>query len=47
MQIRTEKVKLKSVDTMENGRYIFGDGTGEYVIGTISGNVRITAPNKK
>lgn len=29
--------------TMESGRYIFGDGTGEYVIGTISGDVRITA----
>lgn len=32
--------------TMESGRYIFGDGTGEYVIGAISGDVRITAPNK-
>lgn len=29
--------------TMESGRYIFGDGTGEYVIGTVSGDVRITA----
>lgn len=27
---------------MENGRYIFGDGTGEYVIGAVSGDVRIT-----
>lgn len=33
--------------TTEGGRYIFGDGTGEYVISTVSGNVRITAPNKK
>lgn len=29
--------------TMESGRFIFGDGTGEYVIGAISGDVRITA----
>lgn len=28
--------------TMESERYIFGDGTGEYVIGAASGNVRIT-----
>lgn len=28
--------------TMEDGRYIFGDGTGEYVIGAVSGDVRIT-----
>lgn len=27
----------------ENGKSIFGDGNGEYVIGTVSGNVRITA----
>ncbi len=27
----------------ESGRYIFGNGTGEYVIGAISGDVRITA----
>lgn len=33
--------------TMEDGRYIFGDGTDEYVIGAVSGDVRITAPNKK
>lgn len=29
--------------TTENERYIFGDGTGEYGIGTVSGDVRITA----
>lgn len=28
---------------MESERYIFGDGTGEYVIGTVSGDVRIAA----
>lgn len=28
--------------TMEGGQYIFGDGTGEYVISAISGDVRIT-----
>ncbi len=28
--------------TMGSGRYIFGDGTDEYLIGTISGDVRIT-----
>lgn len=28
--------------TMERGRYIFGDGTGKYVIGAISGDVQIT-----
>lgn len=28
--------------TMEDGRYIFGDGTDEYVIGAVSGDVRIT-----
>lgn len=29
--------------TTEGGRYIFSDGTGEYGIGTVSGDVRITA----
>lgn len=27
----------------EEGRYIFGNGEGEYKIGTVSGDVRITA----
>ena len=29
--------------TTEGGQHIFGDGTGEYVIGAVSGDVRITA----
>lgn len=32
--------------TTEGGRYIFGDGTGEYVIGAISGDVRIARGGK-